>query len=285
MLTLEEKIAGLQQLLQTLDRVVVCFSGGVDSGYLLAASVGALGDRAVGLTAVSPSLAPEERDTAVDVARQIGARHVVIATDELDDARYTKNPVNRCYFCKTEVYSRAVAEAKKLGSAQVLDGLNTDDRGDHRPGRQAAREQGVRSPLDELGFTKMDIRAAARRLGLPIWNKPALACLSSRFPYGVVITPDRLKRVADCEGVLRAPDFTVCRVRFHDTMARIEVESTEIARLQTPDIWLQICREFHQAGFDTVTIDPRGYRPGSLNDRLVPAHDEPAAEPPATDHA
>ena len=283
MLTLEEKIAGLHQLLQALDRVVVCFSGGVDSGYLLAAAVKTLEDRAIGLTAISPSLAPEERDAAVDVAQQIGARHVVIATDELDDARYTKNPVNRCYFCKTEVYSRAIAEARKLGSAQVLDGFNSDDRGDHRPGRQAARELGVRSPLDELDFTKMDIRTAARRLGLPIWNKPALACLSSRFPYGVSITPERLKRVARCEAVLRALNFTVCRVRFHGTMARIEVKPTENARLQTPDIWLHVRHQFQLAGFDTVTIDPRGYRPGSLNERLLPAHGETVTVPPVSD--
>jgi pyridinium-3,5-biscarboxylic acid mononucleotide sulfurtransferase len=269
MLTLDDRIAGLRRLLAELDRVVVCFSGGVDSGYLLAEAVDCLGDRAVALTAVSPSLAPEERADAQVLAHRLGARHVLVDTDELDDARYTSNPVNRCYFCKTEVYGRAVNEARRLGVSQVLDGFNIDDRGDHRPGRQAAREQGVRSPLDELGFTKANVREAAQRLGLPVWDKPSLACLSSRFPYGVTITPDRLTRVATCERALRDLGFRVCRVRFHDTKARIEVETQEIARLRTPAIRRQILGRFLDAGFDTVTVDPRGYRSGALNEGLL----------------
>ncbi|SVD12011.1 uncharacterized protein METZ01_LOCUS364865, partial [marine metagenome] len=187
--SLDTKVAGLRSLLTDLHRVVVCFSGGVDSGYLLAEAVGTLGKaRTYALTAVSPSLAPQERSDAIGIVKQLGAQHLLVDTHELDDARYTANPVNRCYFCKTEVYSTAVDEARRLGSKYVLDGFNMDDRGDYRPGRRAAREQGVRSPLDELDFTKADIREAARRLELPIWNKPALACLSSRFPYGAAIT-------------------------------------------------------------------------------------------------
>ena len=267
--SLDDKITQLRDLLAGLDRVVVCFSGGVDSGYLLAEAVRTLGDKATGLTAVSPSLAPEERADASRLAEQIGARHVLVDTDELDDARYAANPVNRCYFCKTEVYSRAVVEAGRLGTTHVLDGFNVDDRGDHRPGRQAARERGVRSPLDELGFAKTDVREAARRLGLPVWDKPALACLSSRFPYGVTITPERLTRVATCERALRDLGFRVCRVRFHDTMARIEVEPNEIPRLQTPEVRATVLRQFLDAGFDTVTVDPRGYRSGSLNEGLA----------------
>ena len=269
MLTLDDRIAGLRRLLAELDRVVVCFSGGVDSGYLLAEAVDCLGERAVALTAVSPSLAAEERADAQALAHRLGARHVLVDTDELDDARYTSNPVNRCYFCKTEVYGRAVDEARRLGVSQVLDGFNVDDRGDHRPGRLAAREQGVRSPLDELGFTKANVREAAQRLGLPVWDKPALACLSSRFPYGVTITPERLTRVATCERTLRDLGFRVCRVRFHDTKARIEVETQEIERLRTPAIRRQILGRFLDAGFDTVTIDPRGYRSGALNEGLL----------------
>ena len=184
MTTLDAKIALLGRQLADLDRVVVCFSGGVDSGYLLAEAVGVLGDRAVALTAISPSLAPEEGAAARHLAEQLGARHLLVDTAEVDDPRYAANPVNRCYFCKVEVYGRAVREAARLGGHHVVDGFNRDDRGDHRPGRQAAKENGVRSPLDEAGFTKADIREAARRLGLPVWNKPALACLSSRFPYG-----------------------------------------------------------------------------------------------------
>ena len=194
---------------------------------------------------------------------------MLVDTYELDDARYAENPVNRCYFCKTEVYARAVAEAGRLDTTHVLDGFNVDDRGDHRPGRQAARERGVRSPLDELGFTKADIREAARRLGLPIWNKPALACLSSRFPYGMAITPERLTRVATCERELRDLGFSVCRVRFHDTMARIEVEREAIQRLQSPEVQAEVLHRFRAAGFETVTVDPRGYRTGSLNEGLT----------------
>ena len=266
--SLDDKITQLRDLLAGLGRVVVCFSGGVDSGYLLAEAVGALGNRATALTAVSPSLAPEEGAEATRLAKQLGARHVLLDTNELDDARYAANPVNRCYFCKTEVYTRAVTEARRLGATHVLDGFNQDDRGDHRPGRQAAREQGVRSPLDELGFTKANIREAARRVGLPVWDKPALACLSSRFPYGVAITPERLTRVATCERTLRDLGFHVCRVRFHDAMARIEVELAAIPRLHAPEVWVDVLRRFREAGFETVTVDPEGYRPGSLNEGL-----------------
>ena len=263
---LDGRIARLRALLAGLDRAVVCFSGGVDSGYLLAEAARVLGDRATALTAVSPSLAPEERDGAERLARRIGVRHVLVETHELDDARYASNPANRCYFCKHEVYSVAVAEAARLVAPHVLDGFNADDRGDHRPGRRAAREQGVRSPLDETGFGKADVREAARRLGLPVWDKPALACLSSRFPYGTRITPDRLARVAAGERVLRELGFRVCRVRFYGAAARIEVEPHEIPRLRSPDVRAAVVRRFRDAGFTRVTVDPQGYRRGSLNE-------------------
>ena len=276
---LDERITRLRTTLAGLDRVVVCFSGGVDSGYLLAEAAGVLGERATALTAVSPSLAPEERAGAEDLARQIGVRHVLVETHELDDARYASNPVNRCYFCKVEVYSVAVAEAARLGAAHVLDGFNTDDRGDHRPGRRAARERGVRSPLDEARFNKADIRAAARRLGLPVWDKPALACLSSRFPYGTAITPERLARVAAAERTLHGLGFRVCRVRFHGAAARVEVEPQEIPRLRSPGVRAEILRRFRDAGFDRVTVDPRGYRRGSLNEATSEAAPEAPARP------
>ena len=265
---LDERIGGLRIRLAGLERAVVCFSGGVDSGYLLAEAARVLGGRATALTAVSPSLAPEERAGAERLARRLGVHHVLVETRELDDARYASNPVNRCYFCKNEVYSVAVAEAARLGSAHVLDGFNADDRGDHRPGRRAAREQGVRSPLDEAGFGKADVREAARRLGLPVWDKPALACLSSRFPYGTAITPARLARVAAAERALRELGFRVCRVRFHGATARIEVEPPEIPRLRSPGPRPEVVRRFRDAGFADVTVDPRGYRQGSLNEGL-----------------
>ena len=266
MTTLDAKIAHLRRQLADLDRVVVCFSGGVDSGYLLAEAVGVLGDRAVALTAVSPSLAPEEGSAARRLAERLGARHLLVDTAEVDDPRYAANPVNRCYFCKVEVYGRAVREAARLGGHQVIDGFNMDDRGDYRPGRQAAKEHGVRSPLDEAGFAKSDIREAARRLELPVWNKPALACLSSRFPYGTAITPERLTQVAACERVLREHGFTVCRVRYYDERARIEVAPEEVARFRDAALLSDVTARFRAAGFRDVEVDPAGYRQGSLNE-------------------
>jgi uncharacterized protein len=262
---LEAKITALGRLLEKLGEVVVCFSGGVDSSYLLAEAIRVLGDRACALTAVSPSLAPEEGRATRDLAAQLGARHLLVETYELDDPRYAANPVNRCYFCKAEVYGKAVAEAKRLGVAHVIDGFNVDDRSDYRPGRQAAREQGVRSPLDELGFTKAAVREAARLIGLPVWDKPALACLSSRFPYGTTITPARLRQVATCERILRGLGFRVSRVRYHHTLARIEVPPQEIPLVSIPETWQAIVEGFREAGFDEVAIDPEGYRTGSMN--------------------
>ena len=266
MTTLDAKIVLLRRQLADLERVVVCFSGGVDSGYLLAEAVGVLGDRAVALTAVSPSLAPEEGAAARRLAEQLGTRHLLVDTAEVDDPRYAANPVNRCYFCKVEVYGRAVREALRLGGHRVVDGFNVDDRGDHRPGRQAAKEHGVCSPLDDAGFTKADIREAARRLELPVWNKPALACLSSRFPYGTAITPERLTRVAACERVLREHGFSICRVRYFDERARIEVAPAEVARFHDAALLADVTARFLAAGFREVEVDPAGYRQGAMNE-------------------
>ena len=266
MTTLDAKIDLLRRQLADLDRVVVCFSGGVDSGYLLAEAVGVLGDRAVALTAVSPSLAPEEGAAARRLAEQLGARLLLVDTAEVDDPRYAANPANRCYFCKVEVYGRAVREAARLDTHCVVDGFNVDDRGDHRPGRQAAKEHGVRSPLDDAGFGKADIRDAARRLGLPVWNKPALACLSSRFPYGTAITPERLSQVAACERVLREHGFTLCRVRYFDERARIEVAPEEVDRFRNAVLLADVTARFRAAGFQRVEVDPAGYRQGALNE-------------------
>ncbi len=274
MATLDDKLARLRRGLADLGEVVVCFSGGVDSGYLLAEAVGALGHRAVALTAVSPSLAPEEGGAARRLASDLGAHHLLIDTAEVDDPRYAANPVNRCYFCKAEVYGRAVREAARLGVAHVVDGFNVDDRGDHRPGRRAATEWGVRSPLDEAGFTKIDVREGARRLGLPVWDKPALACLSSRFPYGTAITPDRLTRVATCERVLRDRGFRVCRVRYFDRRARIEVAPREVARFDDPALLADVTARFREAGFEEVEVDPEGYRQGALNELAPPARSQ-----------
>lgn len=271
MTELEQKIDGLRSLLQEMGQVLVCFSGGVDSSYLLAEAVGVLGEKAVALTAVSPSLAPEEGAEARGLAERLGARHLLVDTYELDDPHYASNPINRCYYCKTELYGKAVDRATALGFPNVLDGFNLDDRGDHRPGRKAAQERGVRSPLDELGFSKADIREAARRIDLPVWDKPALACLSSRFPYGTQITPGKLAQVHRCERVLRELGFRVFRVRYHDELARIEVAAEEIDRLLEPEVREEIVRSFKATGFSYVSLDLQGYRMGSLNEAVVRA--------------
>lgn len=267
---LERKVEALRDLLMDLEEAVICFSGGVDSSYLLAEAVRAQGDGAVALTAVSPSLTSEEGEDARRLADRLGARHLLVETFEVDDPRYAANPVNRCYFCKTEVYGKALEEAQRLGIRWVLDGFNVDDRSDFRPGRKAARELGVRSPLDELEFTKPEIREAARRIDLPVWDKPALACLASRFPYQVQITPERLRQVARCERVLRQLGFRIYRVRYHGEAARIEVAPDEISRLADPATWSTIEAEFSALGFESVVVDPDGYRQGSLNERFSP---------------
>jgi len=264
--TIDTKVTRLRQSVKEMERVVVCFSGGVDSSFLLAEAVDVLGDDALALTAVSPSLASEERESARRLAHELGAKHLLVETHEVDDPRYAANPINRCYFCKTEVYGKAFEHARRLGFGHVIDGFNLDDRDDFRPGRRAAREWGVRSPLDETGFTKADIREAARRIDLPVWDKPALACLSSRFPHGTEITSERLARVARCERVLRSLGFRVCRVRYHGSVARIEVAPDEIPRLLEAGIRGEVTQEFRDAGFAHVTVDLQGYRTGSLNE-------------------
>ena len=269
MLPLERKVSELQRLLSSYEQVLVCFSGGVDSSYLLAEAVRSLNGGAVAFTAVSPSLAPWEGKEAAGLARRLGARHLLVETRELDDPRYAANPVNRCYFCKTEVYGVAVEEARKHGIDKILDGFNRDDRGDHRPGRKAAREHGILSPLDEIGFGKDDIRRAAREIGVPVWDKPALACLSSRFPYGTEITTRRLEQVAECEAVLRDSGFRIFRVRYHDAVARIEVSEDELPRLLQTEVKEMILRRFRQSGFTYVSVDLQGYRTGSMNETVT----------------
>ncbi len=249
-----------------LSSVLVCFSGGVDSAFVLAVAHQVLGDRAAGLTAISPSVAPVERDEASAIAREIGARHILVDSNEILDPRYASNPTNRCYYCKSELYGIARAEAAKHGFAHVLNGTNRDDLGDYRPGLDAASEAGVISPLVELGFTKDDVREGARAVGLRVWDKPAAACLSSRIPYGTEVTLHRLTQIAEAEAGIKSLGLRQVRVRYHGDVARVEVGVAEIERAFA--VRREIVAAGKRAGFAYVTLDLEGYRTGSHNEAV-----------------
>jgi pyridinium-3,5-biscarboxylic acid mononucleotide sulfurtransferase len=260
----------LSDLLSGLDSVIVAFSGGVDSAYLAWAATDVLGrDRALCITADSPSYPDHHRQLALAVARRFDLRHEIIQTHELERPDYSANPVNRCYYCKHELYTTLTRIAAERGFATVVDGANADDRGDYRPGRQAAREFGVRSPLDEANLTKIEIRELSRRAGLPTWDEPASACLSSRIPYNSTVTGDKLRTIERAERVLRDFGFRVCRVRHHDDLARVEIGVDELPRALEPDLTARIVAAIEALGYKQVTIDPRGYRMGSLNEGLI----------------
>ncbi len=269
--TLDQKIDALRAELRTLGSVLVCYSGGVDSAYLLAESARALGPKAVAFTAISASLADDEHVAAAELAQRLGVRHLQVQTRELENPQYAANPVDRCYYCKREVYSAALDVCRAEGLTHVIDGLNRDDRSDRRPGRKAAREHGVLSPLDALGFSKQNIREAALRISLQVWDKPAQACLSSRIPYGTPVTRERLQQIAACERHLRALGFAQCRVRYHGEVARIEVMPAEIPRLIADAMRHEVEGLFRAEGFSVVTVDLAGYRTGSLNEGVAPA--------------
>ncbi len=246
--------------------VLVAFSGGVDSTLLLKVAYEVLGDRAMGVTGVSPSVPPHEVAEARELARRIGVELLLVNTEEMEDENYVSNPANRCYFCKTELFSRLLSIAASRGIAVVADGFNADDVGDWRPGMKAARERGVRSPLKEAGLAKADIRDLSRRFGLPTWDKPAMACLSSRIPYGQRVTTDKLSRIDGAEQLLRNLGFRVLRVRHYEDRASVEVGQDELPRAL--ELQEQIAAGLHDLGFHEVIIDPQGYRTGSLNAAL-----------------
>ena len=262
----QAKLARLHTILDELGSVVVTYSGGVDSAYLLHAAYERLGEHTVGLTIVSPSLTESELEDAKTIARQIGARHIHIEGRETEDPNYLENAPLRCYFCKTMSIELAAKFAAREGFAAIIDGANADDVGDHRPGRKAAPEHGMRSPLLEAGLTKGEIRALSRQAGLPSWDKPALACLASRIPYGTPISVAALKQIERAEAVVRALGVRQLRVRHHDDLARIEVPVSDFERLLTHREHL--LSALKALGYTYVSLDLAGFRSGSMNEVL-----------------
>jgi uncharacterized protein len=265
---LSAKERQLRSRLAGFGSLVIAFSGGTDSAYLAWAATQVLGPAALCVTAESPSYPDHHRQLARRVAADFGLRHEVVTTDEIERPEYRANPVNRCYYCKDELYTVLGGLARARGLSVIVDGNNADDRGDYRPGRQAAREAGVRSPLDEVGRGKAAIRALAHRAGLPQWDEPASACLSSRVPYESAVTPEKLRTIEQAETALRALGFRGCRVRHHDDVARIELARTDLPRAIEPETARAIAAAVKAAGFRFVALDLEGYRTGSLNDRI-----------------
>ncbi len=267
--SLREREATLFERLGGLSSLLVAYSGGVDSAYLAWAASRVLGPRALAVTADSPSYPARHRAMALEVVSRFGLRHEFIRTAELDRPAYRANAPDRCYHCKQELYAQLARLAVDRGIAAVADGSNADDRGDYRPGRRAARELGVISPLDEAGLTKADIRALSREAGLPTWDEPASACLSSRIPYHSEVTAEKLRAIEQAEDAIRALGFRVVRVRHHGDVARIETSPDELARMIEPATAAAVDAAVRAAGFRYVAVDLRGYRLGSLNEGLI----------------
>jgi uncharacterized protein len=267
----EEKLQSLRQLMTELGSALVCYSGGIDSALVLAVAHERLGDRAIGMTAVSPSLAPREREEAARFAESIGANHRLVNSNEIDRPSYAANGPDRCFHCKSELYDIAEQQRQTLKLEHVLNGTNCDDFGDYRPGLDAAKQAGVRSPLAELGFNKADVRAVAKLLGLSLWHKPAAACLSSRIPYGTSVTRERLAQIAGFEQDLKDLGFIQVRVRWHGKIARLELAVDELPRALDPVVRQSVVSAGKQHGFNYVALDLEGYRVGSHNE-VLPGH-------------
>jgi uncharacterized protein len=265
--TPSEKLDALRRTLSDMGSVVVAYSGGTDSTLLLKVAHDELGLNAIAVTAVSPTMPREEIERATQVAKGIGAQHLLLQSDEMDNPAYVANSPDRCYHCKRLRFDSLLRLARDRGFEHIVDGSNVDDQRDRRPGMRAARELGVRSPLQEVGFAKADIRAVSKRLGLPTWDLPSNACLASRLPYGTPITHERLKQIDEAERLLHGLGFDQVRVRVHGDLARIEVEAESLPALIEKRS--EMLPGLHRLGFSYVTVDLQGYRTGSLNETLA----------------
>jgi uncharacterized protein len=266
--TLEENYAKLQSILKEIGSVLVAFSGGVDSTLLLKVAHDTLGRRAAGATALSPTYPPDQLADAQKLARQIGVQHFLVKSEQLSMEEFVQNDPQRCYHCKKELFDKLSGLAAQTGYAYLAEGTNLDDLGDYRPGLRAAQEYGVKSPLVEAGFTKQAVRELSHKLNLPTWNKPAEACLSSRFPYGTPIILKHLRQVNQAEGILRSKGFTQVRVRYHGSIARIELDLEELPRALSSPLKEEITQAIKALGFQYVALDLEGYQRGSLNAEL-----------------
>ncbi len=267
---LEKKLEQLKTIFREMEQALIAYSGGIDSTLVAKIASDVLGDRALAVTAVSPSLLPEELEDAKIQAATIGIAHEIVETREMDNPNYTSNPVNRCYFCKSELHDRLKPLAIERGYPYVVDGINADDLKDYRPGIQAAKERGARSPLAEVGISKMEVRQIAKQLGLPWWDKPAQPCLSSRFPYGEEITIAKLQRVGRAEVYLRQQGYQNIRVRSQGDTAKIELLPEQIKHFVLNTDLSELVSTFQKYGFVCITLDLEGYRSGKLNRVLEP---------------
>lgn len=266
---LKMKYESLREYIKSLESVAVAFSSGVDSTFLLKIAHDVLGNKAVAVTARSCSFPERELNEAINFTKENGIEHIIVESEELDIEGFSENPINRCYLCKSELFTKMIGVAKNKGLNEIIEGSNMDDMGDYRPGLEAVKELHIKSPLRKVGLNKDEIRQLSKELGLPTWEKQSFACLSSRFPYGESITEEKLKMVDEAEQLLLDLGFRQVRVRHHNTLARIEIDEKEFTRMMDSEIRSLIYKRFKEIGFTYVSLDIMGYRTGSMNETLL----------------